>query len=228
MSTYPSISVIIPCRDAGSYLAETLQSIHAQTLQPLEIVMVDDGSSDDSAKIGQADPLVRLDRQPAKGVSAARNRGLKLALGEVIAFLDADDLWPVDSLRKRMDTLLATPTLDGVYGYTEQFSSPEWQDHSNISVPDMPLQARVAGAMVLRRSVFERVGEFNTQLVLGDTIDYVARMDEAGIQVAAIDDVVLRRRIHGRNTVLTQRQHQNDYLKILKAALDRRRSVVKR
>ena len=91
----------------------------------------------------------------------------------------------------------------------------------------MPLQARLAGAMVLRRSVFERVGEFNAQLVLGDTIDYVARMDEAGIQVAAIDDVVLRRRIHGRNTVLTQRQHQSDYLKILKAALDRRRSVVK-
>jgi hypothetical protein len=89
------------------------------------------------------------------------------------------------------------------------------------------MHARVAGAMLLRRSVFDRVGQFNTQLILGDTIDYVARMDEAGIQFAAIDDVVLRRRVHGRNTVLTQREHQGDYLKILKAALDRRRSVVR-
>ena len=227
MTAYSSISVIIPCRDAGSYLAETLQSIRMQTLQPLEIVMVDDGSSDDSAKIARSDPLVRLDQQPAKGVSAARNRGLELAVGEVIAFLDADDLWPMDSLRRRMDTLLATPTLDGVCGYTEQFLSPEWLEHSTTSVPDTPMHARVAGAMVLRRRVFDRVGEFNARLILGDTIDYVARMDEAGIQIAAIDDVVLRRRIHGRNTVLTQRKHQGDYLKILKAALDRRRSVVR-
>lgn len=224
---YPSISVIIPCRNAASYLAETLQCIHVQTLQPLEIVVVDDGSTDDSAKIAQSDSLVRLDQQPAKGVSAARNRGLDLAVGEVIAFLDADDLWPVDSLRKRMDALLAAPALDGVYGSTEQFLSPECQELTTTSVPSTPMHARVAGAMVLRRSVFDRVGEFNTQLILGDTIDYVARMDEAGVQFAAINDVVLRRRVHGRNTVLTQRDHQGDYLKLLKAALDRRRSVVR-
>jgi glycosyltransferase involved in cell wall biosynthesis len=192
----------------------------------MEIVLVDDGSSDDSVKIAQSDPLVRLKQQPAKGVGAARNVGLDLAVGEIIAFLDADDLWPINSLKSRMDALLASPDLDGVYGSTEQFLSPEFEGHLSTSVSCAPIQARVAGAMVLRRRVFDRVGTFNTRLILGDTIDYVARMDEAGIQMGAIDDVVLQRRVHQHNTVLTQRKHQGDYLKILKAALDRRRSIV--
>lgn len=225
MIGYPTISVVIPCRNTERYLAEALRSVRDQSLTPLEVVVVDDGSSDGSAAIAAADPMVRLDRQPPLGIGAARNRGVELARGEVIAFLDADDLWPLDSLMVRMCRLMASPDLDGVYGPTEQFLSPDLPREAAPPTPPPLVMGRLVGAMLLRRHVFDRVGAFDPTLTLGDTLDLVARMDEAGMRMATVEGIVLRRRIHGRNTVMTQRDRQGDYLKVLKAALDRRRAA---
>jgi glycosyltransferase involved in cell wall biosynthesis len=221
------LSVIIPCRNAARYLAAALASARSQTAPPDEIIVIDDGSTDGSADIADAIPGVRVTRQPPLGIGAARNAGLAHARGGLIAFLDADDLWPTDSLRLRLDALAADPAADGVCGAVEQFVSPD--AHAVIGRPARQLPnemtARSAGAMLLRRRVFDRIGGFDASLTLGDTLDLVARMDEAGIRIARIDNVVLRRRIHGANTVLTRRDSQRDYLKILKASLDRRRGA---
>jgi glycosyltransferase involved in cell wall biosynthesis len=218
------LSVIIPCRNAADYLAAALASVRSQDLPPGEIIVVDDGSSDASAAIAAAVPGVRLHLQPPLGIGAARNAGLRLSTGAVIAFLDADDLWPADSLRLRMRALEADPGLDGVCGLVERFFTPELDQRAAPRAPAAPIAARLAGAMLLRRRVFERIGGFDAELTLGDTLDLAARMDEAGLRIGAIDQLVLRRRIHRSNTVLTQGDRQGDYLKILKASLDRRRS----
>ena len=90
----PSISVVIPCCNAAAFLRATIASILGQTQSVLEVIVVDDGSTDDSASIAESfGPPVRVIRQPNQGESAARNRGIEAAVGEWVAFLDADDLW---------------------------------------------------------------------------------------------------------------------------------------
>lgn len=90
----PTVSVVIPCYNGAKYLRETLDSVLAQTYQVLEVLVIDDGSTDDSAAIAESyGPPIRMIRQPNQGESIARNRGIEEAKGDWIAFLDADDLW---------------------------------------------------------------------------------------------------------------------------------------
>ncbi len=88
-----TITVVIPAHNAGRYLARVLASVHAQTRRPDQVIVIDDGSTDDTAAIADADPDVALIRQANAGASVARNAGIQAARGEWIAFLDADDEW---------------------------------------------------------------------------------------------------------------------------------------
>lgn len=94
MRNQPTVSVVIPCYNGAEFLRETLASVLAQTQPVLEVIVVDDGSTDNSAEIAASfGPLVRVIRQPNRGESAARNCGVRQSRGEWIAFLDADDIW---------------------------------------------------------------------------------------------------------------------------------------
>lgn len=105
------VSVIVPAYNAGKYVRETLASVLAQTYRTLEVVVVDDGSSDDTARIVEAvmasDPRVRLIRQQNKGVAAARNAGIAAARGAFIAPVDADDLWHPSKIAKQLSRMRA-------------------------------------------------------------------------------------------------------------------------
>ena len=96
LGTSPRVSVVIPCRNHGAYLPIAVASVQAQDHQSWECIIVDDGSTDDSADIAAAlaarDTRIRVHRQPQRGLSAARNTGLRLARGEYVQFLDADDV----------------------------------------------------------------------------------------------------------------------------------------
>jgi glycosyltransferase involved in cell wall biosynthesis len=105
-----SVSVVIPCYNAARYLHETLSSAMAQTHPPCEILVVDDGSTDESGAIARSfGPAVRVVRQPNAGESSARNRGISLARGEWIAFLDADDVWVPEKLERQLEACERTP-----------------------------------------------------------------------------------------------------------------------
>ena len=93
MSDAPLVSVILPVYNGARFLAESLESAVAQTYPQIEIVMMDDGSKDESASIGQAFPRVLYFYQENGGIAAARNAAIALAHGELLAFLDHDDLW---------------------------------------------------------------------------------------------------------------------------------------
>jgi glycosyltransferase involved in cell wall biosynthesis len=98
----PSFSVVIPCYNAAKFLPATLASVAAQTWPPHEVIVVDDGSTDDSARVAAAfDPALRVVSQPNRGESVARNRGMDLATGDWVAFLDADDLWHPRKLERQ-------------------------------------------------------------------------------------------------------------------------------
>jgi glycosyltransferase involved in cell wall biosynthesis len=147
--------------------------------------------------------------------------------GNCIAFLDADDLWPSDSLGSRFVALAANSSIDCVYGQLEQFFSPELGPTARAAVrfePGVHL-TRVRGTMLMRKRVLDEIGDFDSTLRLGEAIDFVARMDEAGLISATIDKLVLRRRIHDTNMGIREKAHRSDYLRLLKASLDRRRQA---
>ena len=222
------VSVIIPCYNTARYLAEALTSACRQAPPPWEVIVVDDGSTDDSAAIAEFfGAPVRCERRPHLGIGAARNHGLACATGDVVAFLDADDVWTADSVSARAALLEADPDLGGAGGRTEQFISPELPDdvRQRLVCPPETSAARVAGALLIRRRVFDQVGTFDPSLALGETIDWIARADAANVTMRLVDTVVLRRRIHDSNTGVSLSHQRGDYLRVLKASLDRKRAA---
>ena len=222
------VTAIVPCYNSARYLAESLASALQQDRPPDEVVIVDDGSTDDSASIAAGfGPRVRCARQEHLGISAARNHGIALSTGDVIAFLDADDVWPATSLSVRLAALEAHPELDSASGLTRQFISPELPDEVRRALActgDLS-RARVAGAALVRRRAFDRVGPFDPSFRIGETIDWVARADQAGVTNAVVEAVVLLRRVHTTNTTAQLRDDKAEYLRVLKASLDRRRAA---
>jgi glycosyltransferase involved in cell wall biosynthesis len=222
----PLLSVVIPCYNTERYVADAIGTVLDQRVCPLEIIVVDDGSTDGSAAVVRRfAPQVRYICQANGGISRARNRGAELARGTLLAFLDADDLWTPESLSLRLQRLQSGPQVDAVFGGVEQFVSPELRQDANgtFAVPPA-MTGRMAGSMLIRRAAFLRVGLFDPAFKVGEMLDWSARADQAGIRMGTIQDIVLRRRIHGANTVLKDGL-QSDYLRILRASIARQRAA---
>lgn len=222
------VSVIIPCFNHARYLGDAIESVLAQSRAPDEIIIVDDGSSDGSAAVAARYP-VRIFAQPNQGIGAARNKGLSVARGDVIGFLDADDLWTEGSLARRLEALEGDPKLACVFGMLEHFVSPELDaaTAAGLECPQGASAARFAGVMLTRKSLFDAIGPFDAQVRVGEMMDWAARLAESGAQTSNLAAVVMRRRIHGANTVLRERASHGDYLRVLKASLARKAAAQK-
>ncbi len=110
----PLVSIIIPLYNAEKYIGVCLESVFAQTYKPIEVIVVDDGSTDSGLGIVDRYPSVRVVSQKNQGAGIARNNGVNLANGDYVAFQDADDLWYKDKLEKQMKVFLAYPELSVV------------------------------------------------------------------------------------------------------------------
>jgi glycosyltransferase involved in cell wall biosynthesis len=220
------ISVIIPAYNAERYLGEAITSVFAQTHRPHEIIVIDDGSTDDTANVAQSfSPSVRYEWQPNGGASAARNRGIESATGNFLAFLDADDLWTENKLAHQLAAFERDPALKMVFGHVQQFYSPELGEEikKRIKLPAEIMRGFHPGAMLIKREAFFRVGLFNPALQLGEVVDWHVRAMELGLKTLMLTDVVMKRRLHQTNQGIYKREARVEYLQILKASLDRRR-----
>jgi glycosyltransferase involved in cell wall biosynthesis len=224
-----SVSVVIPAHNAQKYLGEAIESVREQTVAAQEIIVVDDGSTDDTARIAQSFADVKYLFQENSGSAGARNNGAQQARGQLLTFLDADDLWTPHKLELQI-AALQTKECDMVFGQAQQFISPDLSDaeRAKIHLPNEHLPAIVAGAMLLRRDDFFRVGPFETSWQIGDFIDWYLKAGDSGLQSCILPDVVLRRRIHTSNMGVLQRDARGDYVRILKASLDRRRQAARK
>jgi glycosyltransferase involved in cell wall biosynthesis len=220
------VSVIMPCYNGERYLAEAIESALQQTYRPIEVIVVDDGSTDRSRDVaeGFGDRIRRADRAHS-GIAGARNHGVALAGGEYLAFLDADDLWSRDKLERQVAVCEADPTVGIVIGDTEQFVSPELEEQvrARLRFAAGSAAARMPGAVLIRRAEFDRVGSFRTELASGEFMDWFLRADALRVKSASIPGVVYRRRIHGANHGILRQDARGDYLRVIKAELDRRR-----
>jgi glycosyltransferase involved in cell wall biosynthesis len=217
-----TISVIIPAHDAAMTLGETLASVRAQSRSADEVIVVDDGSSDDTAAIATAGGAGVV-RQANRGVAAALNVGLQAAHGELVAFLDADDLWEADCLLEHERHLAARADLAGTVGRFGEFACPTLStDVAARFVPRENEPAWLAGGMLLRRWAFDRAGFLDESIRVGAWIEWIDRARHAGCTFQPVDQIVLRRRL--RPGTLSQSAARNaSLLAVARAALARRR-----
>jgi glycosyltransferase involved in cell wall biosynthesis len=222
MTEAPLISVVTPVFNGDKYLAAAIESILAQNYRPIQIIVVDDGSTDDSAAVARSFDRVEYHFQDHAGVAFALNKGIAETKGSFIAFLDADDLWREGKLRRQIEAFEADPELSMVLGRVEQFREmgPDGRSMS-LGIFNGYLKT----AMLIRRSALMQVGLFDTRWKTGDFIDWHIRATELRLKSLMLPEVVARRRIHETNMGIRQRDTQADYAGIMRQVLERRRKT---
>lgn len=216
------ISVIIPTWQRAALLGDAVASVRRQSVPVHEIVVVDDGSSDGTRAIATSlGPDVRYAWQENQGPAAARNLGLELASGDVIAFLDSDDLFDDAKLAIQTALLERHPGADMVWGRARNviFSPAD----GDLAPAPQDAVCWQLGSMLFRRSLFQRVGGFEPSLRHWEDVDLVIRVREAGLSVVEHPDVVLLRRLH-EGSLSWGLQADHEYVvRTMKLRLDRAR-----
>ena len=224
----PLISVMIGAYNAAPYLGEAIESVFAQDYEPIELIVVDDGSTDGTADVARGFAEVHVIQQENGGNGAARNRAVENASGELYAFLDADDRFTPGKLTLQKAELDADPGLDIVFGHVREFLSPELDEDTRAGLrppaPE-PMPWTAPNLMLVRRASFERVGPFTTAVRVGVTVDWFARAAEAGLRYSILPDVVLERRLHTQNNGLRESASRSQYLEVIRQAMERRRAA---
>lgn len=219
------ISVIIPAFNADEFLAEAIESVLQQAYAPLELIVVNDGSTDQTARVIQSfGRKVRSFYQENQGAPVARNKGILEARGAWLAFLDADDLWHPQKITTQLKCFEEKPHLEIVLGKLQRIFLPGGtQDKKFVSLPE-EWMALSLGSGLFRKRVFEKVGLLDETQQYGDDIDWFLRAREKNIPLEVLEQVVLYYRRHGKNMTLQEDQDRRYLLLALKKALDRKRA----
>jgi len=217
-----ALSVIIPCRNGARYLGAAIESVLAQPLDEVEIVVVNDGSVDDSAAVARGcGPRVRVIDLPPSGLPAARQRGINEARAQTLAFCDADDLWAADRLPGQLEFMRRESS--GVcLGFSKSFLSPELKWAWDASAEGEANYWRTFGALLIDRKVLESAGTL-PQNGSDIHIPLFAALQDKGVPVARYNKVVSFRRVHLDNDSRRNGPRFGDYARSIKGVLDRRR-----
>ncbi len=214
-NTIPKVSVVIPCYNGSAYLEECLQSIAALADPDWEVLVVDDGSTENIREVvDRFSPLARYLWQPNQGPAAARNTGLQQARGRYVRFLDSDDyLTSQEGLHKQIAVLDEHPEVGLVYGQATKVDpsgrpfavrKPKFTHGSYIRPGEVELQHLLFGnymttsSIVVRRSILEHVGFFRTDLFSGEDWDRWLRIAQVS-SVAYVAEPIAAYRVHGKS-----------------------------
>ncbi len=219
------VSVIIPAYNSEKYIKEAVGSVGRQTYKNVEIIVVDDGSIDGTANVVKECSNVRYFYKDNGGISSARNMGVRESKGDYIAFLDSDDLWTPIKIESQMKTFAERSELDIVFGLVKQFISPDCDEETKnkLECPEGNMPGYLAGTMLIKKDSFLKVGFFDDKWRVGEYIDWYARAVELKLQSVMLNDIVLKRRLHGNNIGSQHRDLRTDFIKIVRASLDRKR-----
>lgn len=231
MSGEASVSVVIPTWNRRELLSRALDSVMEQTLPVSEIIVVDDGSTDGTARMLQerGDPRIRCLRQANSGVSAARNAGLALARGEFIALLDSDDLWHADKTRLQVEWLQARPEFGMVLcdvqrvhahdpGLVDVFRRREVIPRDGWVLEDVLRNpSLVPASAMFRRRVYEDVGGFDASLRTAEDLDFHLRV-AARWPIGKVEQVLVQA-MRGHDGLSAEAGTYDDYVQVIEQAL---------
>jgi glycosyltransferase involved in cell wall biosynthesis len=219
-------SVIVPAYNCEAYLGEAIESILSQTRAPLEVIVVDDGSTDGSGDVASRFlPHIRYARQTNRGPAAARNCGFGMARGSVICFLDADDRWQPDALDVQLSYLESNPLVDIVIGQTRMFRQIGIkEDRPDFEYFPVPMRLSIVSSMAVRRRAFDRIGLFDESMPQSEDTDWFLRAKEQQIPTLVHQNVVHLYRRHSANVTNQKELRNHFFLRAVKLSLDRRRA----
>lgn len=223
----PLLSVIIPSYNYGRFIADAIRSVLVQEIPGVEIVVVDDGSEDDTeAVVAAFEGAVKYVKQSRGGSAAARNRGIRHATGSHVAFLDSDDCNVPGALKMQLQCLLDSPEADAVYGRMAQVNDTVFQsallDPASWMAVSMPCW--LAGGIIFRRDLVQRIGAFDEHQTTGEFLDWVSRGRDLGAVFKPCELLVMMRRIHGSNKMLTLTNPTAGFGRLLQKHLARKRA----
>jgi glycosyltransferase involved in cell wall biosynthesis len=210
--------------NAAAFIGEALDSAFAQTRPPDEVIVNDDGSTDGTLEVvrGYGSRVAAL-TGPHRGQSDGKNRALDHATGDLIALLDADDLWLPHHLERLLAVLDDDPGVEAVFGATDEFVDEGGSDHTRV--PRLGAVGPLLSGALLRRSLFDRVGRFRSGVELGDWMDWWSRATVAGVRHVELAEVSTRRRLHAHNTTVARVGRRDEYLRIVRERLAAKRQA---
>jgi glycosyltransferase involved in cell wall biosynthesis len=218
-------SCIIPVYNGERYLSAALDSVLAQNPRPLEIVVVDDGSADGTAAILQAyASSIRVVRQRNLGVAAARNAGLREIKGDVVAFLDADDIWPTGRMKVLADELEGDAAADVAAGMVDILDQRPVKPAAKENLSTMH-RVHCMGSLLVRRSAFDRIGWFNESLTVAEDTEFIMRARDRGIVFKLMDVVSVIYRLHENNISRDINRNQSSALDAIRSVMRTRRAT---
>lgn len=221
----PLISVIIPVYNGERFISSAIENILAQNYPALEIIVVNDGSTDKSDEIiEQLTVDIRYFKQNNAGPASARNRGIRDASGEFIVFLDVDDLWPENNLNMLVEEMVSDPDMDVIRGYAQlmEFNATTGE-YDFVGNPKESFPHYI-GAAIYRKSAFRKVGLFDSTLRFGEDKDWFIRAAELQMNIKRLEYVTLYVRRHGNNMTFGKTLIELNTLRVFKNALDRMRA----
>lgn len=213
------ISVIIPVKNGSNYIKEALEGIMKQQMN-VEIIVVDDCSTDNTVKIAQSYGCKIVKHEKQKGQVAGKNSGLKIATGKYILFHDHDDIMQEGALKRLYDEF--EPDTMAVEAKVQDWYSPDLpeEEKTKTSIKQEPYWGLFTGAILIRKEVFDKIGYFNDSVQSGEIIEWQSKMVTNGYKIKKIDLVSTMRRIHSTNFGKTnQKTEFKNYAAILRAKL---------
>lgn len=227
MNNHYLVSVIIPVYNGERYLAEAIESVLVQTQKPDEIIVVDGESQDNTEKVARSYRQVYYICDSTRGLANARNRGIDVCQGEFIAFLDHDDRWTPNKLKVQVEHLINNPKIQYVNALVKLFLEPGCALRIGYTEKSLnrAMVGRTPGTLVARKSVFDRIGRFSPDFVIGCDVEWFTRAKDNNIPMAIIPKVLLYKRLHNNNLSGSVHVNRQELFKILKKSIGYQRKM---
>ena len=231
----PLVSVIVPVHNGGRFLAAALSSIHEQDHDPVEVIVIDDGSTDESLEIARSFPDTACISQEQAGPAAARNAGIRRATGDLISFLDVDDILHPEKLSRQVSFLERQPEATGVVCLQEVVvdpgvAPPDWiLESADEDVAGDPLRAIFLSkaqplSVMVRAEVLEQVGMFDEAYWMGEDVELILRIEEATAGLRLLPETLMVRRMHGANMTYRYDWRDRPLLQLMHSRIRRQRA----
>jgi len=197
----PLVSIIIPVYNGEQFIREAIDSVLAQTYRPIEIIVVDDGSQDNTAKIIKSYPQVTYIYQKNSGHGVAKNTGIQHSKADYLSFLDADDLWDAQKIEIQMNYILNNPEIEYVICNMKNFYQPDCIQNQEIKekFPDDEQACYTPSGLLIRKAVISKIGGFKPEILEANDTDWHFRAKDEGIHMANVNKLLVHRRIHKSN-----------------------------
>ncbi len=213
------VSVILPVYNGEDYIREALDSVFAQSYRNLEVIVVDDGSTDNTAHIARSYSLDYI-RQENQKDAVARIRGIEAATGDFLTFIDHDDRWAVNKIELQVEAFLQDPRVQYVIGHVELFIDEK--NPPSFAVRKLLLQkphvGYLPGTLMARNELMDQF-PISAHYPGATDMDWFFRVQKAGILGAILQPTLLYRRVHGKNMSTDWQAQYRNMLSIIKDSL---------